>query len=69
MDVLLRTAEISSVRDSNASGSPANLYLHVPVGDVAMSDFHAIDRLVTLGYDYTARRIEEHRTRHGRDAC
>ena len=69
VDVLLRTAEISSVRDSNASGSPANLYLHVPVGDVAMSDFHAIDRLVTMGYDYTARRIEEHRTRHGRDAC
>ena len=68
VDVLMRTAEISSVRDSNASGSPANLYLHVPVGDVAMSDFRAIDRLVTLGYDYTARRIEEHRTRHGRDA-
>ena len=68
VDVLMRAAEISSVRDSNASGSPANFYLHVPVGDVAMSDFRAIDRLVTLGYDYTARRIEEHRTRHGCDA-
>ena len=67
-DVLMRAAEISSVRDAKAAGSPADLYLDVPMDGIAMSDFGAIDRIVALGYDYTARRIEEHRTGPGRDA-
>lgn len=63
VDILMRTAEISSVRDSNVSGSPSDLYLHVPVEGIGMTDFRAIDRIVALGYEYTARRLEEHRRR------
>ncbi len=58
VDVLMRTAEISSVRDSRIAGSPADLYLQVPVEGIAMTDFASIDRIVALGYDYTARRLE-----------
>jgi NTE family protein len=68
VDVLMRTAEIGSVRDSHAAGSPADLYLDLPVDGIGMSEFSAIDRLVTLGYDYTARRIEHYRAHSGRDA-
>lgn len=67
VNVLMRTAEIGSVRDSKVSGSPADLYLHVPLEGIAMTDFQAIDRIVAAGYEYTARRLEEHRHLHPRD--
>lgn len=65
-DVLMRTAEISSVRDSRVAGSPADLHLQVPVEGISMTDFDAIDRIVALGYDYAARRLDEHGERAGR---
>ena len=65
--MLMRTAEIGSVRDSQVSGSPADLYLRVPVEGIAMTDFKALDRIVALGYEYTARRLDEHRARLDRD--
>jgi predicted acylesterase/phospholipase RssA len=58
VNVLMRTAEISSVRDSKAAGNPADLYLHVPVDGISMTDFQAFDRIVALGYEYTVRRLE-----------
>ncbi len=58
VEVLMRSAEIASVRDSRASGSPADLYLHVPLEGYTMSDFDAIDEIVEAGYQYTMRRLE-----------
>jgi predicted acylesterase/phospholipase RssA len=59
MGLLMRMAEIGSVRDSKVSGSPADLYLQLPVGEYAMTDFDAIDRIVELGYVYTLGRLKE----------
>ena len=58
VEVLMRSAEIASVRDSRTSGSPADLYLHVPLEGYTMSDFDAIDEIVEAGYQYTMRRLE-----------
>jgi len=68
VNVLMRTAEISSVRDSRVSGSPADLYLHVPVEGIAMTDFASLDRIVALGYEYTMRRLEEYQRRSEHNA-
>jgi NTE family protein len=65
-EVLMRTAELSSVRDSRVAGSPADLHLQVPVDGISMTDFKSIDRIVALGYDYTARRLDEHGDLAGR---
>ncbi len=62
VNVLMRTAEISSVRDSKVAGNPADLYLHVPVDGISMTDFQQIDRIVALGYEYTVRRLEAWRS-------
>ena len=67
--VLMRTAEIASVRDSQLSGSPADLYLPVPVEGIAMTDFKAIDPIVALGrriHRTSARRAS--RSRRARQA-
>jgi len=67
VNVLMRTAEVSSVRDSKISGSPADLYLHLPVDDISMTDFQKIDRIVAIGYESTMRRLEEWKNRRGKD--
>lgn len=58
-NLLMRMAEVGSVRDSKASGSPADLYLQLPVDRYSMTDFHAIDAIVDAGYEYTLSRIKE----------
>ena len=58
VEVLMRSAEIASVRDSRTAGAPADLYLHVPLEGYTMSDFAAIDEIVEAGYQYTVRRLE-----------
>ncbi len=57
--LLMRSAEISSVRDSRLEGSPANWYLHPPVDQISMSDFQAIDRIVDIGHQYSARKLQD----------
>ena len=57
--LLMRAAEISSVRDSRLEGSPANLYLHPPVDLVSMSDFQAIDTIVNIGHQYSALKLQD----------
>jgi predicted acylesterase/phospholipase RssA len=59
VNLLMRTAEVSSVRDSRVSGSPSALNLELPVSQYSMTDFDAIDRLVELGYQYTTTRLRE----------
>jgi NTE family protein len=62
--VLMRTAEVSSVRDSKVSGSPADLYLHPPLDSVGMTDFLEIDRIIAIGYEYALRRSKDWKTEH-----
>jgi len=50
--ILMRMAEVSSVRDSKAAGSPADLYLHPPLDSIGMTAFRDIDRIVAIGYEY-----------------
>ena len=59
MNLLMRSAEVSSVRDSRIAGSPADIYLDLPVAAYAMTDFKKIDRIVDTGYEYTVRRLNE----------
>jgi predicted acylesterase/phospholipase RssA/CRP-like cAMP-binding protein len=66
--VLMRTAEVSSVRDSRVSGSPADLYLHPPLDSIGMTDFHAIDRIVAIGYEYALRSSKDWKTRQKTDS-
>ncbi len=57
--LLMRTAEISTIRDAKLAARPADLYLHIPVDQFSMSDFAAIDRIVALGYEYTVDRLSQ----------
>ncbi len=59
VDMLMRAAELSSVRDSKVCGSPADLYLKVPVGHTAMTMFSEIDHLVAVGYEYASQRLKQ----------
>ena len=57
--VLMRTAELSIVRDAQVSRDPADLYLHPPLHDFGIADFKEIDRIVAIGYDHACRRLHE----------
>jgi predicted acylesterase/phospholipase RssA len=59
MNLLMRSVEVSSVRDSRIAGSPAEIYLDLPVSEYAMTDFEKIDRIVETGYEYTVRRLKD----------
>ncbi len=59
--LLMRTAEIGTIRDARLAGRPADLYLQQPVDEFSMSDFAAIDGIVDLGYQYTADRLQKWR--------
>jgi predicted acylesterase/phospholipase RssA/CRP-like cAMP-binding protein len=61
--LLMRSAEISSVRDSKIAGSPADLYMHPPVDEISMTDFQSIDRIVQIGYEYASARLQDWKTR------
>jgi NTE family protein len=50
--ILMRTAQLASVRDARISGTPADLYLKIPVDDIGMSDFHRLDDIVDRGAAY-----------------
>jgi predicted acylesterase/phospholipase RssA/CRP-like cAMP-binding protein len=58
VDILMRTVEIGSVRDSRDGGIPAELYLKVPVGNTPMTRFNEMDRLVAIGYEYAMQKLE-----------
>jgi NTE family protein len=50
--ILMRTAQLASVRDARISGTPADLYLKIPVDDIGMSDFHRLNDIVDRGAAY-----------------
>ena len=54
----MRTAEIGSVRDSRISGSPADVYIHVPLESISMTDFAQADRIIALGYESADRLLQ-----------
>jgi predicted acylesterase/phospholipase RssA len=59
--VLMRTAELSIVRDANASRDPTDLYLHPPLQEFGVADFKEIDRIFGIGYKFARERIREWR--------
>ncbi|HLZ32327.1 MAG TPA: cyclic nucleotide-binding and patatin-like phospholipase domain-containing protein [Chloroflexota bacterium] len=58
VEVLSRAVLLGSVRDSQASGQQADLYLHPPVDAVPMGAFKSIDAVVEVGYRYAAQQLE-----------
>ena len=58
VQMLMRTTELSSIRDSRGTRSPADLYLKPPVDHFPMTAFDQIDRIVELGYEYTSRYLQ-----------
>jgi len=61
--LLMRSAEIGSVRDSKLAGSPADLYLHPPLDAISMTDFKSFDRIVAIGYEHASARLQEWKSR------
>lgn len=57
--IMMRTAELSIVRDARVSGDPTELYLHPPMQDIGVSDFEKIDRIVEIGREYASQRLRE----------
>jgi predicted acylesterase/phospholipase RssA/CRP-like cAMP-binding protein len=57
--IMMRTAELSIVRDARVSGDPTELYLHPPMHDFGISEFEKIDRIVEIGREHAAQRLEE----------
>jgi len=59
LDIMQRTALLGSVRDSQAAGGQADLYLRPPIDGFNMTSFGAIDRLIQIGFDHAQERIDE----------
>jgi NTE family protein len=57
--VLMRTAELSIVRDANVSRDPIDLYLHPPLQDFGVADFKEIDSIVGRGREHARQRLQE----------
>jgi predicted acylesterase/phospholipase RssA/CRP-like cAMP-binding protein len=64
--ILMRTAELSIVRDAKVSGDPTDLYLHPALHDVGLTAFEEIDRIVAIGKEYASRRLHEWKVTHQR---
>jgi hypothetical protein len=62
--VLMRTAELSIVRDANVSRDPADLYLHPPLQEFGIADFKEIDRIVEIGNKHASQRLREWKITH-----
>jgi NTE family protein len=58
VQMLMRTTELSSIRDARGGSNPADLYLKPPVDHFPMTAFDQIDRIVSVGYEYTSRYLE-----------
>ncbi|MGA8224293.1 MAG: cyclic nucleotide-binding domain-containing protein [Candidatus Acidiferrales bacterium] len=64
--ILMRTAELSIVRDAKVSRDPTDLYLHPPLQDVGLTAFEEIDRIVAIGKEYASTRLQEWKVTHPR---
>jgi len=47
--IMMRTAQLASIRDSREAGTPSDLYLNAELNDVGMSDFGRLEELVERG--------------------
>jgi predicted acylesterase/phospholipase RssA len=55
--IMMRTAQLASVRDSRDAGTPADLYLNPGLHDVGMSDFSRIDEIVERGAAFARKQL------------
>lgn len=65
VQMLMRTTELSSIRDARGGSNPADLYLKPPVDHFPMTAFGQIDRIVELGYEYTMRYLQSLKPEQG----
>lgn len=47
--IMMRTAQLASVRDSREAGTPADLYLNPQLNDVGMGEFGRLDEMIERG--------------------
>mgnify|MGYP003353724815 FL=1 len=59
LDVLYRTATLSSSIMSKRTHALADMVLTPPVGEYAVTDFEKIDEVVEIGYRYARERLAE----------
>lgn len=58
VEILYRTATLSSDRLSRLAYDQADLVLAPPVGSFGIVQFRALDELIDIGYRYTMKRLE-----------
>ena len=58
-DLMMRTNFLGSIKQSATVKKDADLYLQPPVENFKVLDFKAFDRIVEVGYAYTATRLRE----------
>jgi predicted acylesterase/phospholipase RssA len=56
--IMMRTAQLASIRDSREAGIPADLYLNPQLTDVGMSDFGRFDEIVERGVIHARQLLE-----------
>ncbi len=56
--IMMRTAQLASVRDSRNAVTPADLYLNPSLNDVGMSDFGRLEELVERGAAHARDRLQ-----------
>lgn len=57
--IMMRTAQLASVRDSRKAGTPADLYLNPQLNDVGMSDFGRLAEIVERGAAHARAKLAE----------
>ena len=60
VDILVRSASLSSVRSAESARNQADLYLHPALDQYGILDFEHVDEIVELGYRHTRLRLSEH---------
>ncbi|MBI9083093.1 MAG: cyclic nucleotide-binding domain-containing protein [Desulfobacterales bacterium] len=58
-DIMMRTNFLGSIKESQSAKNDSDLYLQPPVEDFNVLEFKAFDQIVQIGYEYTAKRLEE----------
>ena len=60
-DILFRTATMTSESGNKARAALADVHLRMPVAEIGLFDWGAIDRVVRIGYEHAIAELSEHR--------
>ena len=59
LDILTRTAMLTTISNAEAVKASADLYLQPPTQGISLFDWSALDRLIEAGYRYTLEQLEQ----------